>query len=277
MRYAGDPAKGRLFILLETVEQFAILACPMQNLAIASYSFMRKLIITLIATSWLPLFSFSVLAAATPAAASSTANASDFWLIIEGAGIFIWPLGLSSVLAVFIIVERLIALRTSRVLPSHLENAFVEGKLPERVSNDSVAGRLLNFYNLRHPDPEQLKAFARLQITRMERGMFILDTIVSAAPLLGLLGTVVGLVKVFGGISPETGLPDPKNFVAGVALALTTTVIGLCIAIPALVFSNYLNRRIDTLAAKLNVGVQRLLALKAVEKELAGQTQHQSQ
>lgn len=234
---------------------------------------MRAPTVFLIAIYWLS--HLSALAATTPEAAQAAAP-DEFWVIIEGAGIFIWPLGLCSVLAVFIIVERLVALRPSRVIPTHLEEAFVEGKLPDRVSNDSVAGRLLNFYNLRHPDPEQLKAFARLQITRMERGMFILDTIVSAAPLLGLLGTVVGLVKVFGGISPETGLPDPKTFVAGVALALTTTVIGLCIAIPALVFSNYLNRRIDTLAAKLNVGVQRLLALKAIEKELAGQSQSQS-
>ncbi|MDX2111259.1 MAG: MotA/TolQ/ExbB proton channel family protein [Verrucomicrobiota bacterium] len=212
-------------------------------------------------------------AAATTKASAMAASASDNSMgnIWEGAGFYKWPLALCSILAVFIIIERVIALRSSRVIPPDLEEAFVSGEFPTRVSNESVAGRILNFYNHRNPDGEQLKAFARLQITRMERGLFILDTVVSAGPLLGLLGTVTGLVKVFGGISAETGLPNPEVFVAGVAMALTTTVMGLFVAIPALVFSNYLNRRIDTQAAKLNVGVQRLITLRdktAVESEL---------
>lgn len=182
------------------------------------------------------------------------------WTFIQGSGVFIWPLGLCSFLAVFIIVERLIALRTGRVIPHDLEEAFVEGRLPEHIEPDSVAGRILYYYQTRKPDEDQLKAYARLQIIRMERGLFVLDTVISGAPLLGLLGTVTGLVQVFGGGSLESGMPNSSTIASGIALALTTTILGLSIAIPSIVFSNYLNRVIDTHAARLNVGVERLLA-----------------
>lgn len=128
--------------------------------------------------------------------------------------------------------------------------------------DDSVTGRILKFYNQRQPDSEQLKSFAKLQIINMERGMFILDVVVAAAPLLGLLGTVVGLVRVFSKIPEKTGLPDPSIFMEGVALALSTTVLGLAIAIPAIVFNSYLIRRIDTFAARLSVLVDRLVSLR---------------
>lgn len=182
--------------------------------------------------------------------------------LLANAGIFAWPLGLCSVLSVFIILERLFALRRSRVLPEDIEQDFVSGEIPQVGEEHSVAGRIIQFYQNPNRDSEQLKAFTRLQITGMERGLFILEIVVSAAPLLGLLGTVTGLVKVFAQISPETGLPDPSAFVEGVAMALTTTVIGLSIAIPSLAFDRYLNRRIDTYAAQIGVGVERLVADK---------------
>ena len=181
--------------------------------------------------------------------------------LVEGAGVFIWPLGICSFLAVFIIVERLIALRPSRVIPRELLESFIEGEIPEPV-NESVGGRILEFYSRHDRDPEQLKAFARLEVSRMERGMFILEIVISAAPLIGLLGTVTGLIKVFANISPETGIPDPASFIEGIALALTTTMIGLSIAIPALVGNSFLIRRVDTLAARLDVGVERLIDLR---------------
>ena len=95
----------------------------------------------------------------------------------------------------------------------------------------------------------------------MERGLFLLDIVVTAAPLIGLLGTVTGLIQVFANVSPDTGMPDPDIFVRGIALALTTTMLGLSIAIPALVGNSYLNRRIDFLEAQINVGVERLTDL----------------
>lgn len=183
--------------------------------------------------------------------------------ILEGAGLFIWPLALCSFLALFIIVERLLALRESNVIPASIRDDFIRGHIPADPDPASVAGRILYFYQMQNPDAEQLKAFARLQAVRMERGLFVLEVVTAAAPLLGLLGTVTGLMKVFAEISPDTGLPDQAAFVEGVAQALSTTMIGLAIAIPALVFNGYLNRRIDTLSAQLSVGVERLVSLSS--------------
>jgi biopolymer transport protein ExbB len=182
---------------------------------------------------------------------------------VTNLGVFVWPLGLCSALALFIIVERLFALRQSRVLPLAIRDQFVRGAIPAAGDESSVVGRILLFYYNRARDAEQLKAFTRLQIAAMERGIFILEIVVSAAPLIGLLGTVTGLVRVFSRISPDTGLPDPVVFVGGVAMALTTTVVGLAIAIPALAFDRYLTRRIDFYAAQIGVGVERMVATKS--------------
>jgi biopolymer transport protein ExbB len=185
--------------------------------------------------------------------------------LIDGAGVFIWPLGICSFLGVFILVERLIALAPKRVIPKKMINSIIEGTIPER-GDASVGGRIVQYYLEKRPDAEQLKAFARLEINRMERGLFILEIVVSAAPLIGLLGTVTGLVKVFANVSPDSGMPDPGAFIEGIALALTTTMLGLSIAIPALVGNHFLIRRVDILAAQLDVCVERLIDIAAVGK-----------
>ncbi len=180
--------------------------------------------------------------------------------LLQNAGIFAWPLGLCSLLATVIVIERFFALRRSRIIPGFYHYAFSAGSIPEQGDQKSVAGRIIDYFHQGVLDAEQLKAYTRLQVTRMERGLFILEIVVSAAPLIGLLGTVTGLVTVFSQISPETGLPDPAAFVEGVSMALTTTILGLSIAIPALAFNSYLNRRVDTYEAQLEVGVERLIA-----------------
>lgn len=187
--------------------------------------------------------------------------------IFESAGIFVYPLTLCSILAVFIIVERLVALRSSNILPKDLVDKFVTGEVLDLDGDHhSVGGRILFFYQLNRPDPEALKAFASLETTRMERGMFILEIVVGAAPLLGLLGTVVGLIQVFGGIDPNAQ-PDTTQFMKGIGLALTTTMLGLSIAIPALVGNSYLTRRVDMLTAQINVGVERMIDLAKAKKD----------
>ena len=96
----------------------------------------------------------------------------------------------------------------------------------------------------------------------MERGLFLLEVVIGAAPLLGLLGTVTGLTQVFGNFSAETGLPDPGAFIQGIALALNTTILGLAIAIPSLGAHAYLLRRVESLAARISVAVECLSELK---------------
>lgn len=182
--------------------------------------------------------------------------------IIEGAGIFIYPLGLCSLVAVYMIMERLLALRTRSVIPVLVRDRLIVGKLDQVEANDaSVAGRIMLFFKENNPDSEALKAYARYEVASLSRGLFLLDVIIAAAPLIGLLGTVVGLIEVFSHISLETGMPDPGPFVQGVALALTTTVLGLVVAIPALLGNGYIGRRIEMFAAQLEVLLERLLDL----------------
>ena len=183
--------------------------------------------------------------------------------IFTHAGIFIYPLALSSAVAVFITFERLIALRPSRVMPAAMVDAFVTGRL-DGVSADSgsIVGRIVVFYKSRPSDSDSLKAYARLEVSRMERGMFLLEVVIGAAPLVGLLGTVTGLTQVFSGFSADTGLPDPATFIMGIALALNTTILGLAIAIPALAVHAYLLRRVESMAACIGLGVQALIQSK---------------
>lgn len=182
--------------------------------------------------------------------------------LIQGAGLLFWPLLLCSIIVVFIVGERLYALRNAAILPDDLVDAIVEGK-PGTGGRHSVLARIIDFAQTHQQDPEAVKAFARLQINRMERGVPYLDVIYTLAPLIGLTGTVTGLLKVFKQISPETGLPDPAAFTSGVALALSATVMGLAVAMMALVPAGYLTRKIENYAAKIDLLLERILARAA--------------
>lgn len=180
--------------------------------------------------------------------------------ILTHAGIFIYPLALCSFTAVFVTIERLIALRSSRVLPRSLVEGFSSGSVESSlVDSGSVAGRILTFYRSREEGNDSLIAYSKFELNRMERGIFLLEVVIGAAPLLGLLGTVTGLTQVFSGFSAQTGLPDPATFITGIALALNTTILGLAIAIPTLAAHAYLMRRIESQAVRIGVGVQALL------------------
>ncbi|MCW5550276.1 MAG: MotA/TolQ/ExbB proton channel family protein [Opitutaceae bacterium] len=178
--------------------------------------------------------------------------------VFKGAGLLIYPLGLCSLAVVFIISERAFALRRPAVMPQDMVDAVVAGR-PVTGGRHSVLGRIVEFADEHRNDPDAVKAFARLEVNRMERGIPYLDVVYAAAPLIGLTGTVGGLLRVFANISPDTGLPDPVAFTQGVALALSATIIGLSIAIPALVGSGWLQRRVENYAAQLDVLLERIL------------------
>ncbi len=177
--------------------------------------------------------------------------------IISGAGLFIYPLALCSLVGVFIILERAFSLRRDRILPSPLLEKIDRGEtFPGGES--SVLGRLALFARSNPQDEAGANAVARIEINRMERGFVFLEIIISAAPLLGLLGTVTGLIQVFSNIDPGTGLPEPSAFVQGVALALTTTVLGLSIAIPCLVANSYFQRKVETFTVQLGAVIEQI-------------------
>lgn len=178
--------------------------------------------------------------------------------VLTGAGLLIYPLGLCSAIAVYILCERAFSLRRAAVMPQDLVDAVVSGK-QLTGGRHTVLARIVDFAEQHKDDEGAVRAFARLEINRMERGIPYLDVIYAAAPLIGLTGTVTGLLRVFSQISPETGLPDPVAFTSGVALALSATVIGLVIAIPALVGAGWLQRRVENYAAQLDVLLERIL------------------
>jgi biopolymer transport protein ExbB len=178
--------------------------------------------------------------------------------VFKGAGLLIYPLGVCFTVALFIICERAFALRRHAVMPDDLVDAIVAGK-PVPGGRHSTLARIVEFAETHAHDEGAVKAFARLEINRMERGIPYLDVIYAAAPLLGLTGTVTGLLQVFSQIAPDTGLPDPVAFTKGVALALSATVIGLSIAIPSLVGSGFFQRRVENYAAQLDVLLERVL------------------
>lgn len=178
--------------------------------------------------------------------------------VIKGAGLLIYPLGLCSIASAYIICERAYGLRKAAVMPQDLVDAVVLGR-PVMGGRHTVLARIVEFAEAHNHDEGAVKAFARLEVNRMLQGVPYLDVIYAAAPLLGLAATVTALLQVFSQISPDTGLPDPVEFTKGVALALSGTVIGLAIAVPSLIFSGYLTRKVENYAAQLDVLLERIL------------------
>ncbi|MEI6597972.1 MAG: MotA/TolQ/ExbB proton channel family protein [bacterium] len=175
--------------------------------------------------------------------------------LIEGAGIFLWPLGFCSVLAVYLITERALALNINRVIPPSVIKAVREGQASSMNSDaaQTLAGRIVLKWK-EGAQGEALRSFARGELVRLQRGFFLIDSIVAVAPLLGLLGTVTGLATLF----PQHGMPDSQTLTRGVGLALSTTMIGLCIAIPAVVGSNWLGRRLELISSQVDQMVELL-------------------
>lgn len=190
----------------------------------------------------------------------------DWGRVIKEAGFLAYPLGLCSFVSVFIICERTFALRDASILPNDLAEAVLQGR-PVTGGSHSALSRIIAFVE-RHPgDTDGAKAYARLEFMRMERGVSYLDTIYTGAPLLGLIGTVSGLLAAFNVIDPDTQMPDPVKFTESIGYALSATLIGLCVAIIALAGNGYLGRKIDHHAARLDVLLERILARSATHPE----------
>ena len=177
--------------------------------------------------------------------------------LVKSIGVFIYPLLGCSLIAVFIVTERLLSLGASKVVKQDVINALIQGD-SDKVQGEtgSAMGRIISFYRERNPSPEALSAFASMEAAQLERGLFLLEAIIGAAPLIGLLGTVTGLTQVFGNFFAESGLTNPDAFTSGIAMALNTTIIGLAIAIPSLVAHAYLLRRVEWLTTRIGMGVE---------------------
>lgn len=169
----------------------------------------------------------------------------------------------TSVLSLTFIVERGLALRWRKVMPPEVEAAVGSCQRREHVAmlrqicqrHESAISRLLMLAadHLDWPKEENADALqtrARQEITRLERGLVVLEIIVGIAPLLGLVGTIAGMMTLFGGIGQE-GLNDASRLAKGIALILNATLMGLLIAIPSLIFWSYYSKKVETIAVEM--------------------------
>ena len=172
-------------------------------------------------------------------------------------------LGLTSVVALTFIIERGLMLRWHKVVPPQIEDAVESCQTADDVArlhrvcekHSSPLGRLLlrAADHLNWPKADNVDALqtqARHEIVRLERGLVVLEIIVGIAPLLGLVGTIIGMMTVFGDIG-QAGLNDAAKLAQGIALILRATLAGLLIAIPALIFWSYYTKKVEMLAVEM--------------------------
>ena len=195
--------------------------------------------------------------------------------IIQAAGWPIWPLILCSVVALTLIIERLLSLRSARVAPGRLLDEVISvtrASLPgpdvvNKLSSNSVMGQVFAaglravIANPRIDEESLRTAFesaGRAAVHRLERYLNTIGTIAAAAPLLGLFGTIVGMIEIFGSQSP-TGGSNPAVLAHGISIALYNTAFGLIIAIPALMFYRYFRGRVDEFQLGLELAAERMV------------------
>jgi len=170
---------------------------------------------------------------------------------------------LTSVIGLTFIVERGVALRRRRVMPSEIEAAVESCLSSEDVpllrrvcqQHDSPMSRLLLLAadHLHWPKGETMDAVqtrARQELTRLERGLVVLEIIIGIAPLLGLVGTILGMMTVFGDVG-QSGLNDAAKLARGISYILQATLMGLLIAIPSLIFWSFYTKKIETFAVEM--------------------------
>ncbi|MEY4364477.1 MAG: hypothetical protein RLZZ24_1829, partial [Pseudomonadota bacterium] len=188
--------------------------------------------------------------------------------IIQAAGWPIWPLILCSIFALALVVERMISLRVARVAPEGLlaqvlavsENSLPTPQAQQQLAEHSVMGRVLasGFEALRtHPFINEtdlrasMEASGRRAAHDLERYLPALATIASAAPLIGLLGTVIGMIDIFG--SQSASGSNPLLLAQGISMALYNTAFGLIVAIPSLMCWRYLRAKVDAYVLALEL------------------------
>jgi len=172
-------------------------------------------------------------------------------------------LGLTSVFGLAFIVERALALRWQKVVPPEITDALASCGTRDNLERlrrvceqkPSPLGRLILIAADRLNWPKEdnvdaLQTAARHEIVRLERGLVVLEIIVGIAPLLGLVGTIAGMMTLFGDIG-VAGLNDAARLAKGIALILNATLIGLLIAIPSLIAWSYFSKKVEVFAVEM--------------------------
>jgi biopolymer transport protein ExbB len=206
--------------------------------------------------------------------------------IIQAAGWPIWPLIACSILALALVIERFISLKAHKIAPNNLleealsasRTAVPAPEVVEQLEKSSALGEVLaSGLRALEANPgcneEDLRAAmessGRVVAHRLERYLSALATIASAAPLMGLFGTVVGMIDIFGSQSPTGGATggNPALLAHGISVALYNTAFGLIVAIPSLIFWRYFRAQVDDYMLTLELSAEHMLRhLKALTK-----------
>jgi biopolymer transport protein ExbB len=200
------------------------------------------------------------------------------WEIIIAAGWPIWPLVIASVIAVAIIGERSFALRESIVSPQNLlpelQAWLTKGGITKdtitRLEQHSLLGRvfataLANAKNSREVTKESIEETARAVAHQMEKYLSTLGTIATVSPLLGLLGTVIGMVELFGAFTTQGH--DVAQFARGISIALYNTAAGIVVAVPAMIAYRYFRTKVDALLIEMEQQAIKLVEIIHGERQ----------
>jgi len=198
--------------------------------------------------------------------------------IIQAAGWPIWPLIICSVLGLALVIERFVSLKSDKVVPPKLldeammvsRNGVPGPDVVTQLEQNSILGEVLaSGFRTFNQDPRaseedlrrNMEAAGRKAAAKLQKYLGALATIASAAPLLGLLGTVIGMIEIFGSQGAEGGMGpgggNPAQLAHGISVALYNTAFGLMVAIPALIFWRYFRARVDDFLMRMEIASER--------------------
>ncbi|MCD4486540.1 MotA/TolQ/ExbB proton channel family protein [Chromobacterium vaccinii] len=200
------------------------------------------------------------------------------WAIVEAAGWPIWTIIAASVVSLAIILERLYTLRRGAVVPQGLLAQTLQeyrrigdkDELLQRLQGHSPLGRLFaaglrNVHGSREVMKEAIEDEGRQVAHLLERLLTTLGTIAAMAPLLGLLGTVIGMIEIFG--SQNASGANPQQLAHGISVALYNTAFGLIVAIPSMMFYRYFRSKVDGLLVEMEAQAVKLVEVAHGERK----------
>jgi biopolymer transport protein ExbB len=198
--------------------------------------------------------------------------------IVEAAGWPIWFLLVTSVVALSLIAERLLFLRSKNIVPAdlldetvkELKQSGVNPQMLKKLHENSLLGRVFaaGLKNIKSPPEimkESIEEAGRASNHEMERFLTTLGTIASISPLLGLFGTVVGMIEIFG--AQNAGGSNPAELAHGISVALYNTAFGLIVAVPSMIFYRHFRAKVDSLSFEMEQQAIKLVEIVHGERK----------
>ena len=194
--------------------------------------------------------------------------------IIQAAGWPIWFLLLASIIALALIIERSVSLRDGKIIPPNLyaqvvgvyERQGVNDEMLDKLAKDSPLGAVLaaglrNHKASRYVMKEAIEEAGRAVAHDLERFLTTLGTIASLGPIMGLFGTVVGMIEIFGAQGGSAVNANPAQLAHGISVALYNTAFGLIVAIPSMIFYRHYRSRVDGLVVEMEMQAVKLVEI----------------